>query len=228
MSGRTSGKTKVAEAAGPVGQEQAQGGEGQQLASGHDPPAQSSKSSARDYSGVNVTTLRTPLRNRKLSMQGTREQLIAQLRKSDEDRKLTGGTAHSGLAQDNAPLHLDTESNSAATAAENTPKDSAVSQEVGGNDPVGVEVAATTAGKEANLLVRMLVSFCCHSKFHPRQWYKFHHSIWRHSSQHFHLITTPLLIFFRSGQHSNLYASIGQHSIFFHRGQCNNLYSCIG
>ena len=34
--------------------------------------------------------------------------------------------------------------------------------------------------------LRMLVSFCCHSKFHPRQCYKFHHSIWRHSSQHLH------------------------------------------
>jgi hypothetical protein len=110
MSGRTSGKTKVAEAAGPVGQAKAQGGGGQQLTSGHDPPPQSSKSPARDYSGVNVTTLRTALRNRGLTMQGTREQLITRLRKSDEDSKLAGGTAHSGLAQDNAPLHLITES----------------------------------------------------------------------------------------------------------------------
>jgi hypothetical protein len=46
------------------------------------------------------------------------------------------------------------ESNSATTAGERTPEDSAVSQEVDdANDPVGVEVAATTAGKEDNLIV---------------------------------------------------------------------------
>jgi hypothetical protein len=29
--------------------------------------------------------------------------------------------------------------------------------------------------------LQMLVRSCCHSKLHPRQWYKFHHSICRHS-----------------------------------------------
>ncbi len=118
MSGRTSGKTKVATTTGPVGQEQTQGDEGKPLASGHDPSAQSSKSPARDYSGVNVIT------------------------------------AHSGLTQDNALLRLDTVSNSAATAVESTTEDSVMSQEVGDdNDPVGVEVAATTTGEEGNLVV---------------------------------------------------------------------------
>ncbi len=154
MSGRTSGKTKVAQAAGPTGQEQAQGGEGKPLASGHDPPAQSSKSPARDYSGVNVTTLRTALRKRQLSMQGTRQDLIVRLGKSDEDNKLAAATAHSGLAQDTALLRVDTASNSAATATESTTEDSAMSQEVGdANDPVGVEVASTTAGEEGTLVV---------------------------------------------------------------------------
>jgi hypothetical protein len=87
-------------------------------------------------------------------MQDTKEELIERLRKSDEGSKLAGGTAHSGLTQDNALSHLDTESNSATTVTERTPADSAVSQEVGDvNDPVGVEVAETAAGKEDNLIV---------------------------------------------------------------------------
>ncbi len=137
-----------------MGQEQDQGGEGKPLASRHDPPAQSSKSPVRDYSGVNVTTLRTALRKRQLSMQGTRQDLIARLGKSDEDNKLAAATAHSGLAPDTALLCVDTVSNSAATAAESTTEDSTMSQEVGDtNDPVGVEVASSTAGEEGNLVV---------------------------------------------------------------------------
>ncbi len=95
MSGRTSGQTKVSQEPGPVGQEQAQGGEGKPLSSGHDPTAQSSKSPVRDYSDVNVTTLRTDLRNRQLSIQGISQDLISSLGKLDEDKKLAAATAHS-------------------------------------------------------------------------------------------------------------------------------------
>jgi hypothetical protein len=153
MSGRTSGRNRVASEVGQAGQADAQyGNGGKTFTTVHDQPAQSSKSPARDYSGVNVTTLRTALRNRGLSMQDTKEELIERLRKSDEGSKLAGGTAHSGLTQDNALSHLDTESNSATTATERTPADSVVSQEVGDvNDPVGVEVAANSwKGRQSN------------------------------------------------------------------------------
>jgi hypothetical protein len=106
MSGRTSGKTKVAQAAGPAGQVQAQGGGGT-LTSGHDPTTQSSKSAVHDYSGVNVTTLRTALRKRQLSTEGVKKDLIERLQKSDKDNNLTAATAHSGLAQVNVILRLD-------------------------------------------------------------------------------------------------------------------------
>jgi hypothetical protein len=144
MSGRTSGKTKVAQAAGPEGQEQAQGGGGT-LASGHDPPEQSSKSPAQDYSSVSVTTLRTALRKRQLSTEGVKKDLIARLQKSDDDNKLAAATAHSGWAQDNAILRLHAASIPADPVTENTTEDSVMSQ-----DPTGVQVAATTAGEEDN------------------------------------------------------------------------------
>ena len=147
MSGRTSGKKKLAAATEPAGQAQAPG------ASGHDPPAQRSKSPAHDYSSVNVTTLRTALRKRQLSAEGAKEVLIARLQKSDEDNKLAAATAHSGLAQDNAILRLDTSSIPSVSATEGTTEDSAMSQEVGGaNDPVGVQFAAPTAGEEDKFL----------------------------------------------------------------------------
>jgi hypothetical protein len=125
------------------------------LASGHDPTAQSSKSTARDYSDVNVTTLRTAPHKHQLSMHGTKQDLITRLGKSDDDIKLAAVTSHSGLTQDNALLRLDTVSNSATTAAESTTEDSVMSQEVGDdNDPVGVEVVITTVGEEGNLVVK--------------------------------------------------------------------------
>ncbi len=109
MSGRTSGRNRVANEVGQTGQADTQHGNGgKTFATVHDQPAQSSKSPARDYSGENVTTLMTALRKHGLSMQGTKEELITRLRKSDEDSKLAGGTAYSGLAQDNVLLHLDT------------------------------------------------------------------------------------------------------------------------
>jgi uncharacterized Fe-S cluster protein YjdI len=100
-----------------------------------------------------VTTLRTALRNRQLSADGVKEVLIARLQKSDEDNKLAAATAHSGLAQDNAILSLDTASIPSASTTESTTEDSAMAQAVGeANDPVGVQFAAPTAGEENKLL----------------------------------------------------------------------------
>ncbi len=54
----------------------------------------------------------------------------------------------------------------------------------------GHNSAAAGAHSEVTLMVyprlQMLVRSCCHSKLHPRQRYKFYHSICRHSRQHLH------------------------------------------
>ncbi len=98
------------------------------------------------------------------------------------------------IGKHHALLRLDTETSSVATTADGTTVDSDGSQEIGdAYESGGVPVAATTAGEDDSRIVMdgLGVSMapgqdCRHSKLHPRQWYKFHHSIWWHSSQHSH------------------------------------------
>ncbi len=64
MSGRTSGRNRVVSEVGQAGEVDAQHGNGgKTFSTVHDQPAQSSKSPGRDYSGVNVTTLKTVCAN---------------------------------------------------------------------------------------------------------------------------------------------------------------------
>ena len=67
----------------------------------------------------------------------------------DTDSKLSDVSTHSGESRDNSPTDLDTEVSSTVTDTSCTTEDSVIVPVVGDdNKPVGVEVAATTAGEE--------------------------------------------------------------------------------
>ena len=132
----------------------------EKLAAASDQPEAHVTMHERNYDGFTVTTLRSQLRNRKLSVEGAKPTLVARLKETDKSETDVG---HSVMIQNIPPAQLDAvEASSAAGSANEEPTTvettDDLSEITGAGTPGPLENVppggeTTFGGEECNLLV---------------------------------------------------------------------------